>query len=358
MRQLRLQRAGVVVIWLALGAASASAQLTTGDPAAVLIFPKVIVDASWETTIQLGNTANRPAHAVCYYVNAAPTFPDQPPGPINPAQWVEVDFTLVLTHQQPTHWIASRGRLADPSDGRCTSPQEDCDGTGIDPGVVPPVSPGFTGELVCIEVDASGAPWSGNALTGQATLTHLGSGEVVKYPALGARGFDTNDADGTLCLGGEPEEGCPSGGEFEGCASAWDISHPAEFDDRPVDGNSSRTTFAIVPCGQDFEVQVPARITLQMLVTNEFEELFSVSAVVDCWADLTLADFGIFDRDSLGSNWVHTQLASIGGVGFAVVQQTIGEGGKLPLFLATATVPPQRAAASQPDRIVLPEGQR
>ena len=39
-----------------------------------------------------------------------------------------------------------------------------------DPGRVPPVVPDFTGELKCIEVDASGFPVPGNALKGEATL--------------------------------------------------------------------------------------------------------------------------------------------------------------------------------------------
>lgn len=346
----------MVAAWLTLGVTGAGGQLTTHDPAALVIFPKVIVDSSWETTIQLSNTANRPAYALCHYVNGAPTFPDLPVGPGNPPQWAELDFSIILDRQQPTQWVASRGRLADPTDSVCPSPLASCDGTGIDPGVIPPVATGFTGELICVEVDASGAPWSGNALTGHATLTHLGSGEVVKYPGIGAIGLDTNDADQTLCLGGEPQDGCSRGGEYAPCASEWDISHPAEFDDRLVDGDSSRTTLTIVPCGQNFETQEPTQIVVSMLVLNEFENAFSASTTVDCWADLRLADFPIFDRDTLGSRWVHTRLRTVAGtpLGFAVVQQSISEAGKLPLFAATATVPPQREGAVRPDRIVLP----
>jgi hypothetical protein len=357
MRQLGWQPAAAAFVALAAGANVAAAQLTTREAAAVVVFPKVIADGTWETTIQLSNTANRPARALCYYVNGALTFPDQPPGPGNAPQWSQVDFTLTLVRQQPTQWVVSRGRAFDPTDQACASPLDDCDGTGIDPGSIPPSPPGFTGELLCIENDASGAPWSGNALIGHATLTHLASGEVVKYPAIGARGFDTNDADGTLCLGGEPQEGCPKGGEYDACAQQWDVSHPAEFDDRPVDGGSSRTRLTIVPCGQDFETQVPERITLQLRVTNEFEMAFSASTTVDCWGDVRLADFTIFDRDVLGSSWVHTRLqtASSTSSAFTVVQQSVRESGEPPLFTAVATIPAQREAAEEPNRIVVPQ---
>lgn len=356
MRQLGCKRLIAVLGCLAVAAAPSAAQLTTRDAAAVLIFPKVIVDGSWDTTIQLSNNANRPAYAVCHYVNGAATFPDLPPGPDNPPLWTEADFPVFLVRQQPTHWVGSRGRTPSGTlDNRCTGPLDDCDATGLDPGRIPPIGPDFTGELLCVEVDASGAPWSGNALTGHATLTHLQTGEVIKVPALGARGFDSNDADGTLCLGGEPDERCPRGGEYEACARRWNLSHPAEFDDSPVDGYSSRTTLTVVPCGQDFELQEPTRLTLQMLATSEFETRFSSSTTVECWGEIALADFFIFDRDTLGSDWVYTRLQSPSpSPGFALVQQTIGAGGKPPTFTATATVGALGEPSEQPDLLVFP----
>jgi hypothetical protein len=240
----------------------------------------------------------------------------------------------------------------------CDEPFEGCDGTGLDPGRIPPTPPGFTGELVCIERDASGAVWSGNALTGHATLTHLDSGEIIKLPAIGARGFETNDADGTLCLGGEPQEGCPNGGEYGACATEWFVSHPADYDSRPVDGDSSLTSVTIVPCGQDFDAQIPSQLTVQFQVTNEFEQSFSASTTVNCWADLALSDISpIFGRDMLSSDWVHTRIEASGAAqaGFTVVAQTFRDTGKLQLMAAAASAPPQGALAQQADLIRVPE---
>lgn len=360
MRQSRWQRATIAaaLILCAAGADVAGAQLTTRDAASVLIFPKVIADGTYDTAIQISNTANRPARALCYYVNGALVIPEQPPGPFNPPQWSQTDFTLFLIRQQPTQWVVSRGRMLDPSDQTCEGPLDDCDGTGIDPGRIPPAPPGFTGELVCIETDASGAEWSGNALTGHATLTHLGSGEIVKLPAIGARGFPTNDANGTLCLGGEPEDSCPKGGEYDGCAAEWFLSHPADFDDTPVDGEASRTSVTIVPCGQDFDAQIPSQFIAQFQVTNEFEQSFSATTTVNCWADLELSDVSpIFTRNVLSGDWALTRIVAAGSAqtGFAVVSQTVRVSGELLLIAAAGSAPPQGELPPQATFIRIPE---
>lgn len=358
MRQLEWRGALAVAAWLAISAAGASAQVTTHDPASVLVFPKVIVDGSWETAIQISNIANRPTYAICYYVSGGLTFPEQPPGPSNPPLWAEVDFNLFLVRQQPTQWVVSRGRIPDVLDATCNSPDDDCDGTGLDPGRVPPVGTAFTGELLCYETDASGAPWSGNALIGHATLKHVGSGEVVKYPAVGALGFETNDADGTLCLGGEAGESCPIGEEYGGCPLEWIVSHPADFDDRPVDGDASRTSVTIAPCGHDFVRQSPKQLTLQLLVTNEFELAFSATTTVTCWADLALEEISaIFSRDILGGDWVQTRLRSASStpLGFTIVQQTERNGARPPTLMAVATVPHQGILSPGSDIIAVPE---
>ncbi len=359
MNEVRVPRALAVAAWLIVTATAGGAQMTTRDSASVLVFPKVIVDVSWDTTIQLTNTANRPARAICYYVNGSLTNPSLPPGPLNPRLWTQADFELSLVPQQPTHWVVSRGRPSDESDNRCDDPSGECDGTGFDPGRVPPVDAGFSGELLCYEVDASGAPWSGNALIGHATLTHLGSGEVAKYPAIGSLGLQTNDANGTLCLGGEPGGNCPDGAEYRGCSQEWILSHPTDYDDLPVDGEASRTNLAIAPCGHDFLTQVPKRLTLQFEVTTEFEERFSASASVDCWSDLALAEVGtIFNRATTGADWVQTRVrasaSSLGG--FVVIQQTSHETARPALRTLVATAPPQGDLGAHTDLIQVPQG--
>ena len=43
-------------------------------------------------------------------------------------------------------------------------------GAGLDPGAIPPVPAGFTGELKCVQVMADGTPIGANSLIGEATL--------------------------------------------------------------------------------------------------------------------------------------------------------------------------------------------
>ncbi|MDX2166024.1 MAG: hypothetical protein SF182_03140 [Deltaproteobacteria bacterium] len=345
--------------WLvAVAPALGGAQTTTSEGAALLVFPKVVVDDQWDTAIQLTNTANRPARAICYYVNGALTFPDLPPGPTNPPLWTQVDFRLSLVRQQPTQWVVSRGRVVDDADQVCRAPFTTCSGSGLDPGVIPPVEGGFSGELLCYEVDASGAPWSGNALIGHATLTHRATGALLKYPAVGSVGLPSNDADGTLCLGGEASEVCPSGAEYGGCPRSWTVSHPSDFDERASDGDASATRLVVAPCTHDFVTQEPQSVQLSFLATNEFEQRFSAAARVSCWTDLVLAEVAqIFDRDVIGADWLQTEIRAAGQTpgGFRLVQQTARGAAEPARLSVVATVPPQLDAAPQADLVRVPE---
>jgi hypothetical protein len=225
-------------------------------------------------------------------------------------------------------------------------------------GRVPAVAVGFTGELVCIEVDGSGAPWTGNGLIGEATLTHRASGEVIKYPAIGLAGFDTNNADSRLCLGGEASAACSLGAEYAPCPEKWVVSHPANFDIRNVDGDASATRLTVVPCSQDFDTQVPATVTLQFRITNELEQVFSASTAVTCWADFDVAEVdNVFDRDVVGSDWLQTQVRVVNGDGRGImlVQQTVREQAWPPSFTAVASTAHQNGSGEERDFIVVPE---
>ena len=315
----------------------AAAAVTTEQSASILVFPKVISDGTRDTIIQITNTSNNMRHAHCFYVNGALTNPSLPVGPLNPPLWTEIDFDIWLTKQQPTHWVVSTGRLDNPTERNCrggtmcaTGPvcvggasdgkpcpngasdcaggtcvpkqsgtdQADCCDAGFDPGRVPPVVPGFTGELKCIEVDQGGFPVPGNALKGEATLEDIGSGDVSKYNAVGLKGFDTNNMDNILCLGGGVTEQCPNGAEYEGCPATWILDHPATFaPDRVVEQQSFCTThpcsevttnITVVPCTENFETQTPPPITLQFKVYNEYEQFFSASTTFTCWGSFDL----------------------------------------------------------------------
>ena len=325
----------------------AQAQVTTDRSASIVVFPKVISDGTRDTIIQITNTSNSMVHAHCFYVNAAPTDLTFPPGPLNPPLWSEVDFSIWLTKQQPTHWVVSEGRLVDPTDQPCDNnpPFYACNGAGTDPGLVPPVQEFFTGELKCIETDASGAPVSGNHLKGEATLvtfdicdgftgTCVLSGvpctlnsdceddpadfDVAKYNAIGIVGNENNDGDGVLCLGGEPSADCPQGAEYDACPAVWIANHFAEDAPDPVhasvnedtpDDSSIDTSFTFVPCTENFLTQDPTNLTIAIVSYNEFEQPLSAFANVTCWADLDLEDISnIFDYTVRGSSFAQTRL--------------------------------------------------
>jgi hypothetical protein len=315
---------GVVVVLLlaACAAVPARGATTTERSASILIFPKVVFDGSRDTLIQISNTSNSMVHAECFYVNAAPLclgigdcLAGTCSGTCTP-QWVETDFTLVLTSQQPTHWGVGSGRIDDPFAPPCnwgsTPPVVDCDDAGLLVGRIPPVSSiPFAGELRCIEVDQSGAPISGNHLKGEATIVST-DGDATKYNAVGLLGEPfTNDGDNLLCLGGGVTDDCPSGAEYEGCGNRLILDHFAEHADDPLLGPTSqvRTELTLVPCRADFEQQLPTTVTVQFQVFNEFETVFSGSTPVTCWRSFFLDDVqNIFDVGALQSRFAETQI--------------------------------------------------
>ena len=374
-------RLGVLAVMAALcWGATAGADVTTERSGSILVFPKVIADGTRDTVIQISNTSNSLVRAHCFYVNGALWNPSEPQGPLNPPLWQEVDFDIVLTKQQPTLWSVSFGRNVNPFDPTCGPGSgvcieggnsgatcwkpEDCDslicsnisciGAGFDPGLVPPVVPGFTGELKCIEVDDSGAPLSGNHLKGEATLVVVSDtvqldfatsgsafafdfyvhdvpdtdeehplvvaaqGEVSKYNALAILGNE-NNGDGTLVLGGgqcvgdgaaqgnvcTSDDDCgdaaPCAPEYNACPQTWILNHVADGAPDPVYAGTDSvgpqtgiyTELTVVPCTQNFETQEPTSVTLQFLTTNEFESQFSSSTTVTCWGSFFLGEMGV-----------------------------------------------------------------
>jgi hypothetical protein len=324
---------GMIRCWgvaacLALGiilGGRAAADVTTERGSSILIFPRILsdsvgfqTDAPVDTIIQISNISNSMVFAHCFYVNAAPVNPFFPPGVVNPPLWQEVDFDIWLTKQQPTHWVVSTGRRDDPTDPACTKTFRNCSGAGFDPGLVPPVSDPFTGELKCIEVDSTGAPINGNHLKGEATLV-TPDGDASKYNAIGVLGLNTtlntNDGDTTLCLGGGISETCPAGAEYNACPQTLILNHFAENATDPVvdlldNVDSSVTTeLTLVPCTEDFEDQLPASVVVQFVLYNEFEEQFSTSTTVTCWANFRLNDVArVFDVGFLGTRFVQTRM--------------------------------------------------
>lgn len=301
------------VLWASVfHVASARAQATINLGASVLFFPKVIADGTRDTVIQIANTSNALRHAQCVYTAAqlVDVFTGDPcltPSSSCLPLWLQRDFRIRLTRQQPTYWVVSQGRPLDPGDNA----------SGYDPGQIPPATAGFQGELICFEVDASGSPLSGNALIGEATVTTLDGGDSSKYNAVGLRGFDTNNGDSVLCLGGAVDGECPNGAEYDACPAKSSFGLVAQNAEDPVLNTATvRTTVTIVPCAHNFELQLPASVTLGWTVTNEFESRLSGTASVQCWSDLPLSALGTsFSFAVLGTTYAQATFAPQPGSG-------------------------------------------
>jgi hypothetical protein len=332
----------------------AAAQATTQRPASIIIFPKVIADGTRDTILQLTNTTNNFRSALCLYLDGSLTFPSLPPSPSNPPQCAQTNFDLSLGPQQPTYWVASTGRAVDAADP-----------AGIDPGLIPPVMSGFEGALFCVELDSSGAPISGNSLIGTATVQNTASGDVAQYNAIGLRGFDTNDGDGTLCLGGSVTASCPFGAEYDGCPEEWSLDHLADDAQDSIvgAGSSVRTELTAVPCAQDFNLANPTSVSVSIQIRNEFEQPFSASTTVDCWINTELGQIGPtgtnpFTFGTLGTTYALTSFLLVPGQsGVAMVAQELHVDAENALSTSAATnvhvgsTPP---AALRSDQMTLP----
>jgi hypothetical protein len=323
----RIGRTVLLCLLATMAAGATRAQVSTEEPASVLVFPKIIADGNRDTFVQISNSANSMVHANCFYVNGQLPFPHLPPSPFNEPLWQVTDFQISLTAQQPTNWLVAAGRDTNPFEPPCARGSTDCYGTGFDPGTVPSLPGGFAGELVCIEVDAAGFPISGNHLTGEVTLEDLATGDVSKYSAIGLEGFDTNNGDGDLMLGEE----------YAACPARWFIDHTVDGSEVPAvgAGSSFHTDLTIVPCTQDFLNEVPGNAILNLFVTNEFETTLSTSISVECWADLTLGDINIiFQTGILGTPTAQTRV-SMGAVAL-VAEEFRSTGGVTPLVASSA----------------------
>jgi hypothetical protein len=318
--------------------------VSTDLSGSIVVFPKILSNSTRDTIIQLSNTSNNLVHVKCFYINAQLDNPSAPPGPFNPRRWQVTDFELWLTRQQPTHWVASQGRHVNPNDGFGN------DGSGLDPGAIPPVPSGFEGELKCLQVDASGAPLAGNSLKGEATIRR-NDGDVSKYNAVSILAADGISDDNIVRLNNSPDEGdegFDGGLEANACYNTLLLNHVADGAPNPVlesltaecdgvcsldSGNAGascesdcpggvcgaastcvggddegddcctgggscvgqcpiRTTLTLVPCSQDLENVVPTEVDIHFDITNEFEQRFSANDEVDCWYNTPLSNIG------------------------------------------------------------------
>jgi hypothetical protein len=328
---------GVVGAVLAVGGlGTARADVTSDRAAAIVVYPKIVVDTSGvlfgaptDTEIQITNTSNSVIAARCFLVNTtshcsnSPTTAcrvetvqqDCPPGGACIASWVERDFKMTLTKRQPILWKVSEGLPTFPCDVITNPP---CPGgqsnTGSDgsPSSIPPAPEDpFVGELKCVEVDPGDfkprpgfdpANQGAGDLKGEATIVSATPDGSVPAPAVDARKYNAiglestgvNDGDDILCLGGGVTPACPLGAEYNGCPNVLIMNH--FFDDAEVvthrgnSGSTVTTDLTVVPCTEDFRLQLGNSAVLQFLVFNEFEQRFSTSTSVNCFREVQLSD--------------------------------------------------------------------
>ncbi|HUI24888.1 MAG TPA: hypothetical protein VL403_02295 [Candidatus Kryptonia bacterium] len=326
---------------VAVAAAAARADVVADQAAAIIIFPKIEVDArtnpapmtgNIDTIVQVTNTSNSVARARCFYVRASSlcvggtaegtvcTTDDNCGGGHCTPQWQERDFQLFLTKRQPLEWRASQGLLsqcppsiANPEDpvngcpenriplsgGRVA--QNQAGGPPQDNGdtFVPPTEDQFVGELKCVEVNAvDETPIDLNDLKGEATIVRtaaVGAVDVRKYNAIGIQSAASPDGDpSTLTIGGP-------GAEYNACPNVIILDHffdsnggtgvTTHAGSNPVSAGVA-TNLVVVPCSEDFLTQNAhfGDATLQFLIYNEFEQRFSTSTRVSCYRDVKLSD--------------------------------------------------------------------
>jgi hypothetical protein len=288
--------------------AQAASYSDTG--AAVIIYPKIIVDDSRDTVLTITNQASQPTAAHCFYVNGNPrcdntgavcdsrldceedlVFGNCQPG------WIEINFDIILTRDQPLAWSARRGLSSGGKPGESLADGKvPCPGGFADPCIPPETNAGtrvppvgetpFVGELKCFQTDritrlpieCQGAACR-NDLEGTATITKVEFGQIdtQEYNAVGLRTSAAGvNGDSLLIIGG-------GAAEFQPCPEVLVFNHLFDFAVDPISGFwEAHSELSLVPCTQNLLTQEVPRVTAQFLVYNEFEQRLSTSRTVQC----------------------------------------------------------------------------
>ncbi len=357
----------MVLAVLALCGARARADFASDQRGSFVIFAKVIADSTRDTVIALTNSSNMEAYAHCEYVSGSGycaltgtpcslvTECEDFAGNTCDVECDTQDFDLILTRQQPTFWRVSTGRRYAPfaaADGRCDQgglgePIE-CPGfffttqEGLVPsGLVPPPpnAPYFAGALRCLQTNADGSPSTQNSLKGEAIIETLrrcagglddgefcktdadcadpgtceGAPQISKYNSINVTA-QQGSSDTVIKLDGVEYNPGPEGmlvthhsrGASDDIANA-NVPGLCAVSGCPVD-----TEITFLPISQDFFNEEPARVAVQVVRTDEFEQPLSLNFFLDCWANLNLEQLA--DNNQSGSTYARTQIFTVGGM--------------------------------------------
>ncbi|MEO8601045.1 MAG: hypothetical protein ABI629_00565 [bacterium] len=329
-------------VWLGL-APQVQAGTFSDTGAAVLIWPTIVVTEDYDTVVQITNQAAVPSAAHCFYVNAnsrctntgqvCDTSTECESGGFFGAcvpGWIEVNFDVLLTRDQPLAWSAAAGlRNSDlPCPGGIGNT---CPGSNAGTRIPPVGEEPFIGELKCIESDPitrlpipcndAQANRCRNDLEGGATITGVVDGGIdpERYNAVGLRSAGQNNGDNTLVIGSTP--GDPTIAEYQPCSQVLVFNHMFDGAVDPIDSaNVYTSSLTLVPCTEDFLIQRVPHVTAQFLVYNEFEQRFSTSRPVDCLLssdisniDTTQSTRSIFSAAVAGTVAGQTRITGVGG---------------------------------------------
>jgi hypothetical protein len=280
---------GGMLLWVG----AARADYTTTNPAAILIFPKVVFDSSKgiDTVIQITNTSTDtqgPVYVKCYLVRAVKADFSPATPPITTTGCLETDFFFALTPNQPIMWRLSAGK-ADLFVGArpILGPLDSIPSAQQDP---------LYGELKCIEVqDTTEKLSEANDLKGEATIETVltattvpigNSIDIDGYNAIGLRAVPGhNNFDTTLVLGDVLLQST----EYGGCPNYLILDHFFDGAVEPILQESVTTNLVLVSCTEDFQLQKWPRTIVQYLVFNEFEQRFSTSRASQCYTEIGLS---------------------------------------------------------------------
>ena len=248
-------------------------------PSAVLVFPLVQADDSGaDTRIELLNLSGQGQDLQCFYVQG-----DKIQGDTDTCN--EIGFFLSLTPYQPISWLATEG-LDDV----------------LTHSAVPPFFSGG-GELKCAVVPPEGQTdlQFHNTIQGRATV-YSSSGRTVSYGAVAFQRLSPGDFTGVMSLDGRTYAQCPDKLHFDVIA------------DQPTGVPPSTSDLILVPCSEDLLLQIPATISVQFLIINEFEQQFSTSISITCFDREMLSQIsGSLLRETLGTDTAHLVIRGVNG---------------------------------------------
>ena len=308
--------AGAAVAGLPGRAAAQTALIGSDIPAAIVTFPIVRVGdiPLTDTYIQLANTNQAEVRAAqCFYINGLGTCStSQLPCLVNfdcPGvgvgeqcipDWVETNFFIDFTPQQPLGWQASTGLTFLPCDpmqiGQGSQPSCGTTGASNGQGGVTAVGAPFVGFLTCVSIEGINdqTPSPTNDLIGTATVITADPLDTYTYNGIGIQSNGVQTQDNHLCLGGAADTTCPDA-EYASCPQTLILNHL--FDSALGRSNvQTQTRLSLIPCTQ-LEAPRPTHqapdvvpTTAQFLIFNEFEQKTSTSTRVSCYTDLLLSD--------------------------------------------------------------------